>query len=121
MKILFCGDYDMKDNSKIEEFIQLSYDEKLKISMNIIVNLKDRGNAQAKDIFDYISTIEKIPEHILETIYTDFEDSIEKIKGEKIQSDLHKFSKSEEYIHQLKEREFQERVQENPEGILDQI
>lgn len=111
----------MSDNSKIEEFKKLSYDEKLKISMNIIVNLKDRGNTQAKDIFDYISTLEKVPKRIVESIYKDFEDSIERIKWERIQSDLHKFSKSEEYIHQLKEREAQERAQENPEGILDQI
>ena len=70
---------------KMKEFKSRSYDEKLKISMNIITNLKDRGNAQAQEIYDKISIMEKIPENVLEAIYKDFCDSIERIQQEKIQ------------------------------------
>ena len=72
-------------DQKMKEFKSRPYDEKLKISMNIIVNLKDRGNVQAQEIYDKISIMEKIPENVLEAIYKDFCDSIERIQPEKIQ------------------------------------
>jgi glutamate synthase domain-containing protein 1 len=72
-------------DQKLKEFKSKPYEEKLKISMNIITNLKDRGNAQAQEIYDKISVMERIPDNILEAIYKDFCDSVERIQQEKVQ------------------------------------
>ena len=107
--------------NKLEQFKKFSYDEKYKIAMNIVVNLKDKGNAQAQSIYDYIVSVDSAPEDMLESIYEDFETSIDNIKQARIGDDLHQFTKSVDYIKQLQEQEAQEREQENPDAILDQL
>lgn len=103
---------------KLKEFKSKPYEERLKISMNIITNLKDRGNTQAQEIYDKISVIERIPDNILEAIYKDFCDSIERIQQEKIQWELHNFDKAKDYMQKLREKEEQERQEENCEDLL---
>lgn len=104
---------------KLKEFQSKTYAEKLKISMNIITNLKDRGNTQAQEIYDKISVMEWIPENILEAIYKDFCDSIERIQQEKIQWELHNFDKVKDYMKILREKEEQEKKEENCDSLLD--
>ena len=103
---------------KMKEFQSKPYDEKLKISMNIITNLKDRWNVQAQQIFDRISVMEKIPENVLDAIYKDFCDSVERIQQEKIQWELHNFNKAKDYMQKLREKEAQEREEENCDDLL---
>ena len=103
---------------KMKEFQSKPYDEKLKISMNIITNLKDRWNVQAQQIFDRISVMEKIPENILDAIYKDFCDSVERIQQEKIQWELHNFNKAKDYMQKLREKEAQQRAEENCDDLL---
>lgn len=111
----------MTIQSDIDAFKTLAYEEKLDIAMNIITNLKDKGNEQAKEIYAYVSTLEKVPETILESIYADFEESIEKIKNEKVESELHKFDKVQDYITHMREREAKERAEEDSESLLEQL
>ena len=106
-------------DQKMKEFKSRPYDEKLKISMNIIVNLKDRGNVQAQEIYDKISIMEKIPENVLEAIYKDFCDSIERIQQEKIQWELHSFDKAKDYMQKLREKEAQDREEQNCDRLLE--
>ena len=70
---------------KMKEFLSKTYEERLKISMNIITNLKDRGNVQAQEIFEKISKMDKVPENVINAIYKDFCDSVERIQQEKVQ------------------------------------
>ena len=104
---------------KMKEFQSLSYDERLKISMNIITNLKDRWNAQAQEIFDIISKMDKIPENLIDSIYKDFCDSVERIQQEKLQWELAQFDKSKDYMQKLREREAQERAWEDVDLLLE--
>ena len=104
---------------KLKEFQSKTYEEKLKISMNIITNLKDRGNVQAQEIYDKISVMERIPDNILEAIYKDFCDSIERIQQERIQWELHNFDKVKDYMKILREKEEQEKKEENCDSLLD--
>lgn len=103
---------------KIKDFQWRPYEEKLEIAMNILTNIKDRGNVQAQKIFERISTMEKIPEYVLEAIYKDFCDSVEKIQQEKLQWELHNFDKTKDYMQKLREKEEQERQEENCEDLL---
>ena len=106
-------------DQKMKEFQSKSYDERLKISMNIITNLKDRGNVQAKEIYDRISVMEKIPENVVDAIYKDFCDSVERIQQEKVQWELHQFDKAKQYMQKLREEEKKQREEENCEWLLD--
>jgi hypothetical protein len=72
-------------DQKMKEFQAKPYEERLKISMNIITNLKDRGNTQAQQIYDKISTMDRVPENVVDAIYKDFCDSVERIQQEKVQ------------------------------------
>lgn len=104
---------------KMKEFKSKSYDEKLKISMNIITNLKDRGNVQAQQIYDRISVMERIPENVLDAIYKDFCDSVERIQQDKIKWELHNFDKAKDYMQKLREKKAQERAEENCDCLLE--
>lgn len=104
---------------KLKEFQSKPYEEKLKIAMNIITNLKDRGNEQAQLIYNRVSKMEKIPEYVLEAIYKDFCNSVERIEQEKIQWELHKFDQAKDYMQKLREKEAQEREQENCDTLLE--
>ncbi len=106
-------------NQKMKDFQSKSYDERLKISMNIITNLKNRWNAQAQHIFDIVSRIDKVPESLLDSIYKDFCDSIERIQQEKLEWELHNFEKSKNYINKLRDMEQIQSLGENPDWILD--
>ena len=106
-------------DQKMKEFKSKPYEERLKISMNIITNLKDRGNAQAQQIYDRISQMEKIPETVVDAIYKDFCDSVERIQQDKIQWELHKFDKAQAYMHKLREEEKAQREAEDCESLLD--
>lgn len=106
-------------DKKIKEFQLKSYDEKLKISMNIITNLKDRGNTQAQYIFDRISKMDKVPDAVLDSIYKDFCDSIERIQQDKVQWELHQFDKAQQYLQRLREEERLQREKENCDALLE--
>lgn len=108
-----------KTEQKLKEFQSKSYDEKLKISMNIITNLKDRGNVQAQQIYDRISVMERIPENVLDAIYKDFCDSVERIQQEKIKWELHNFDKAKDFMQKLREKEAKERQEENCDCLLE--
>ncbi len=106
---------------KLKKFKALSYEDKYGISMNIITNLKDRWNKQALKIFNFLEKEERVKEDILESIYEDFEVSVESIKQKNIKEDLHKFDKTAKYLAKLKEEEEIERLKEDPDSILEQI
>ena len=106
---------------KMKEFKSKLYDEKLKVSMNIITNLKDRWNVQAQEIYDKISKMDKVPESVVEAIYKDFCDSVERIQQEKIDWELHNFDKVKDYMKILRKKEAQERRDENCDSLLDWI
>jgi hypothetical protein len=72
-------------DQKMKDFKSKPYDERLKISMNIVTNLKDRGNTQAQQIYDRISQMENIPDAVVDAIYKDFCDSVERIQQDKVQ------------------------------------
>lgn len=103
---------------KMKLFSQKSYDDKLQVAMNIINNLKDRGNVQAQQIFDKISIMDNVPEKFLDAIYQDFCDSVDRIEQEKFQKDLHRFDKAGAYLKKLKEEESMIRSWENPDDLL---
>jgi hypothetical protein len=86
--------------------------------MNIITNLKDRWNVQAQNIFDKISKMDKVPGQVVDAIYQDFCESVERIQQEKIQWELHNFDKAKDYMQKLREKEEQERQEENCEDLL---
>ncbi len=106
---------------KLQKFNALSYQDKYTIAINIITNLKDRWNKQALMIFDFMEKQDKVSEVLLENIYKDFEVSIEKIKQKNVENDLHKFESTVKYLDKLREEERKERVQEDPDSLLDQI
>jgi hypothetical protein len=105
-------------DQKLKEFKSKPYEERLKISMNIITNLKDRWNVQAQNIFDKISKMDKVPGQVVDAIYQDFCESVERIQQEKIQWELHNFDKAKDYMQKLREKEEQERQEENCEDLL---
>ena len=104
---------------KMKEFSNKSYDERLRISTNIITNLKDRGNAQAQEIFDIMSDLDEVPDDLLNAIYKDYSKSVERIKQERIQWDLHNFEKARNHIKNMREVEARERAEENPDWLLE--
>lgn len=104
---------------KMKAFQSKPYDERLKISMNIITNLKDRWNVQAQEIYERISRMDRIPDSVVDAIYKDFCDSVERIQQEKIKGELHKFDKAKDYMKQLREKEEQERQDENCDNLLE--
>ena len=104
---------------KMKEFQSKSYEERLKISMNIIENLKDRGNVQAQEIYDSIVQMEKIPEEVVNAIYKDFCDSVDRLEQEKIQWQLHQFDEVKAYMQKLRDDEKVQRESENVESLLD--
>ena len=106
-------------DQKMKEFQSKSYDERLQIATNIITNLKDRGNAQAQQIFDIMSNLDKIPDNLIDAIYKDFCTSVERIKQEKIQWELHSFHKSIDSMDKIREQEAKERDKENPDWLLE--
>lgn len=104
---------------KMKGFQSKSYEERLKISMNIIENLKDRGNVQAQEIYDSIVQMEKIPEEVVNAIYKDFCDSVDRLEQEKIQWQLHQFDEVKAYMQKLRDDEKVQRESENVESLLD--
>ena len=106
-------------DQKMKEFQSKPYEERLEISMNIIKSLKDRGNTQAQEIYDRISTMERIPENVVDAIYKDFCDSVERIQQNKVQWELLQFDKSKGYMQRLKDEEQKQREQEDCEWLLD--
>ena len=104
---------------KMKAFQSKPYDERLKISMNIITNLKDRWNVQAQEIYERISKMDRIPDSVVDAIYKDFCDSVERIQQEKIRWELHKFDKAKDYMKQIREKEEQDRQDENCDNLLD--
>lgn len=106
-------------DQKMKEFQSKSYEERLKISMNIIENLKDRGNVQAQEIYDSIVQMEKIPEEVVNAIYKDFCDSVDRLEQEKVQWQLHQFEEVKTYMQKLRDEEKAQRESENVESLLD--
>lgn len=110
-----------KVDQKMNDFQSKPYEERLKISMNIITNLKDRGNTQAQEIFDIVSGMDKVPDNLVNAIYKDFCDSVERVKQEKIQWELAQFDKAKNYMENLRRIEAQERAWENADSLLDDL
>ena len=108
-------------DQKLKEFQSKSYEERLKISMNIITNLKDRGNAQAQEIYDSIVQMEKVPDEVVNAIYKDFCDSVDRLAQEKIQWQLHHFDEVKTYMQKLRDQEKTQREAEDTESLLDWI
>jgi len=108
-------------DQKMKEFQSKPYEERLKISMNIITNLKDRGNTQAQEIYDRISVMDKIPEAVVDAIYKDFCDSVDRIQQDKIQWELHQFDKAKAYMQKLRDEEKAQREAEDCESLLNWI
>lgn len=106
-------------DQKMKEFQSKSYEERLKISMNIITNLKDRGNAQASEIYDSIVQMEKIPDEVVNAIYKDFCDSVDRLEQEKVQWQLHQFDEVKAYMQKLRDQEKAQKETENAESLLD--
>lgn len=106
-------------DQKMKEFQSQSYEERLKISMNIITNLKERGNAQAQEIYDSIAQMEKIPEEVVNAIYKDFCDSVDRLEQDKVQWQLHHFDEVKVYMQKLRDEENAQREAENTESLLD--
>lgn len=106
-------------DQKMKEFQSKSYEERLEISMNIIISLKDRGNTQAQEIYDKISKMERIPENVVDAIYKDFCDSVERIQQNKVQWELLQFDKAKGYMQKIKDEEQKQREQEDCEWLLD--
>jgi predicted Fe-S protein YdhL (DUF1289 family) len=65
--------------------------------------------------------MDKVPESVVEAIYKDFCDSVERIQQEKIDWELHNFDKVKDYMKTLREKEAQERREENCDSLLDWI
>lgn len=105
----------------MKDFQSESYEEKLKISMNIITNLKDRWNAQAQQIYDKISKMDKVPEPVVDAIYKDFCTSVERINQDKVNEGARKFDEMKQYMQNLRQQEERDRARENTEAILEQI
>ena len=74
---------------KVEEFNKLPYEERLKIAMNIITVLKEKGNVQAADIYEN----------------SDFEIGVEKIKAGKREEAAKEFEKSNDVLQRIREME----------------
>lgn len=106
-------------DQKMKEFQSQSYEERLKISMNIITNLKERGNVQAQEIYDSIAQMEKIPEEVVNAIYKDFCDSVDRLEQEKVQWQLHQFDEVKAYMQNLRDEEKAQKESENVESLLD--
>ena len=103
---------------KIEIFNAKSYNERLEIAINIINNLKDRWNIQAQEIYEKISHMERVPEGVINAIYLDFCNSIDRIEKERVRDELHKFSKAWTYLTKLREDEKAQREKDDPESLL---
>ena len=90
---------------KVEEFNKLPYEERLKIAMNIITVLKEKGNVQAADIYEKMQFIEHPSDKLLEAIYSDFEIGVEKIKAGKREEAAKEFEKSNDVLQRIREME----------------
>ena len=121
MLLLWIAKLMASVDQKMKEFQSKSYEERLKISMNIITNLKDRGNAQAQEIYDSIVQMEKVPDEVVNAIYKDFCDSVDRLAQEKIQWQLHHFDEVKTYMQKLRDQEKTQREAEDTESLLDWI
>lgn len=121
MSIINCilknNEKSMRDD-KLAQFKSLSYEEKLKIDTNILSVLGEKWNKEATEILDTINNMDSIPDNVLNSIYLDFENSIDKIRKGKIEDKLHSFVKARKYINSLREQEKLERESENTEDLL---
>ena len=102
-------------DQKIKGFQSKPYEERVKISMNIITN------TQAQEIYDRISQMTKIQENVVDAIYKDFCNSIERIQQDKVQWELHQFDKAQAYMQRLREEEQRQREEEDCEWLLDDL
>ena len=63
--------------------------------------------------------MEKIPEEVVNAIYKDFCDSVDRLEQEKIQWQLHQFDEVKAYMQKLRDDEKVQRESENVESLLD--
>lgn len=101
---------------KMETFQWKAYDEKLKISMDILTKIKDK-NPQAQQIYDvinerYIIPGKQVPVNIVESIYKDVCVSEDKIEKEKVAEWLSQYNKWQEKLRILKQEEAVKREQD---------
>ena len=111
----------MDANQKLQQFQQLNHEKKVEIDKNILSVLSKKGNTDAWEILARINNMDIIPDSLLDSIYLDFERSIDKIKEWKVEDQLHSFSKAKEYIKSLHQQEEEEMAQENPDDLLNNL
>lgn len=111
----------MKAEEKLKQFQQLTYEKKVEINKNILSVLNKKWNTDAGEILARINSMDIIPDNLLDSIYLDFERSIDKIKEWKVEDQLHSFSKAREYIKSLRKQEEEEIAKENPDDLLNNI
>jgi len=109
----------MQLEQKLAEFQRLPYEEKRKMCINILTVLEQKGNEQAWRILTTTQSLDPIPESLLESIFKDFETSIEKIQEGKSQERLYMFEKSKDIMTQIRAKEEEDRVSENADGVLE--
>lgn len=111
----------MDTNQKLEQFKKLTYEKKVEIDKNILSVLSEKGNTDAWEILNTINNINPISNEILDSIYLDFENSIDKIKQWKVDNQLYTFDKAKNYIASLRQQEEKERANENPDDLLNNL
>ncbi len=65
--------------------------------------------------------METIPEVVVDAIYKDFCDSVDRLEQEKVQWQLHQFDEARSYIQKLRDEEKAQRESENTESLLDEL
>ncbi len=111
----------MDANQKLKQFKELSYEKKVEMDKNILSVLSEKWNTDAWEILATINDMDPIADNILNSIYLDFENSIDKIEQWKIEDQLHTFDKAKDYIATLHQQEKIERESENPDDLLNNL
>jgi len=111
----------MNTKKKLEIFQSLNYNDRLNIVKKIIINLKNRGNIEAQIIFETLNTLDPVDDDLMASIYLDFEESIENIKKCRVDKELYKFSQSLKDAKILNKKEQEDKNQENPDDILNNL
>lgn len=108
----------MNVDQKLAEFQKLDYEKKKEMCLNILTVLEKKGNEQAGRILTMAQQMTTIPENLLESIFKDFEISIENIKEGKQQEKLYMFEKSKDFMAKLRAKEEADRANENADDVL---
>lgn len=103
---------------KIENFQKLPYEKRLEIITTLIKTLKDKWNQSAIKIYNSLQYISHPSDELLETIYTEFEEGVEKNNQSQKEKNINAFTKSQELLKRIQEREAAEQ-EEDPDSLLE--